>query len=270
MLKKIPKWSEEDTRKAHLDTYIANKKTSFFGFKKVPTDDKAKKVREHFNRVAQRYDIMNTILSLGLHYMWKREAIRRLKLKPGDRIIDVCGGTGDLSILAAKEIGKIGSIIVYDINRPMMQMGVLKVNHTPYKHQIRFVQGDAERISFPAEYFNAAFVGFGIRNVSRMEKGFEEMYRVLKPGGKLMCLEFSKPTNPFFCRLYDLYSFYYMPFIGSVIVGSGKPYGCLSETIRMFLLPDELTAVLKHIGFSHVSYRKLTNGIAAIHFGIKP
>ena len=164
----------------------------------------------------------------------------------------------------------MGRIIVYDINRSMMKAGVSKVDETPYKHRIRFVQGDAESISFPAGHFDAAFVGFGIRNVTRMEKGFEEMYRVLKPGGKLMCLEFSKPTNPFFCRLYDLYSFHCMPLIGSIIVGSGNPYACLSETIRMFLLPDELTAVLERIGFSNVSYRKLTNGIAAIHVGIKP
>lgn len=134
---------------------------------------------------------------------------------------------------------------------------------------IRFVQGDAETISFPDESFDAALVGFGIRNVTHMEKAFGEMHRVLKKGGTLMCLEFSRPRNPIFRKLYDLYSFYMMPFLGKLIVGSGLPYSCLSESIRLFPLPEELAAVLERIGFSPVTYRSLTNGIAVIHQGQK-
>jgi len=268
-LNKLPKWSKSETRKAHLDDHLNRMKTAYFGSQRMPVRDKAVQVRRHFDNVARRYDLMNTLLSFGIHYLWKREAIKLLNLRTGGRVLDVCGGTADLSLLSANAVGKPGQVVVYDINRAMIQVGVQKANKTPFGRRVQFVQGDAERISFPNAYFDAAVVGFGIRNVTRMEKGFEEMYRVLKPGGKLMCLEFSKPTNPFFCRVYDLYSFYIMPLLGSAIVGSGKPYACLSQTIRMFLLPAELTAVLKRIGFSDVTHRKLTNGIAAIHMGRK-
>jgi demethylmenaquinone methyltransferase/2-methoxy-6-polyprenyl-1,4-benzoquinol methylase len=131
------------------------------------------------------------------------------------------------------------------------------------------VQGDAECISFPGRHFDAAMVGFGIRNVTHMQKGFEEMYRALKPGGKLMCLEFSKPTWPVFRWLYDFYSFYIMPFIGELLVGSKKAYTHLPESIRMFPLPNELSNLLKKIGFSQITYRRLTNGIAVIHLAVK-
>jgi len=257
-------------RYAHLEEHISRLRTTCFGFRKIPVEDKTRRVLQHFNRVAQKYDLMNTILSFGIHHLWKRQAVRLLDLKAGNLVIDVCGGTADLSILAADAVGDTGCIIVYDINRSMIQAGVQKLKALTVRHPIRFVQADAERISFPDELFDAAMVGFGIRNVTRMEKCFEEMYRVLKPGGKLMCLEFSKPANPYFCRLYDLYSFYCMPLLGSIIAGSSEPYACLSETIRTFLLPEELVAVLERIGFSSVSYRKLTWGIAAVHIGIKP
>ena len=270
MLKKIPKWSEKETRRAHLEERINRVKTAYFGFQKIPASEKTEHVRFHFDRVARRYDLMNSILSLGIHHLWKRKAMRLLNLGAGDRVIDICGGTADLSILASTAVGETGKIVVYDINQAMLQVGVQKVSQISDRHRIQFVQGDAERISFPNAYFDGALVGFGIRNVTHLEKGFKEMYRVLKSGGKLMCLEFSKPTNPLFCRLYDLYSFFLMPVIGRIIVGSGKPYACLSETIRMFLLPEELSEVLVRIGFSRVSYLKLTNGIAAIHIGIKP
>jgi len=139
----------------------------------------------------------------------------------------------------------------------------------PLKERICFVQGDAEHVSFPDGYFDAAMVGFGIRNVTHMDQGFKEMCRVLKPGGKMMCLEFSKPTSPLFRWLYDIYSFHVMPAIGEVIAGSSKAYLHLTESIRTFALPNELTAVLKQVGFSTVTEHKLTNGIAMIHLAVK-
>jgi demethylmenaquinone methyltransferase/2-methoxy-6-polyprenyl-1,4-benzoquinol methylase len=181
----------------------------------------------------------------------------------------VCGGTGDLAILAARAIGPAGQVAIYDINRAMIQAGLHKVVDTEIETRLWHVQGNAESISFPDGHFDAAMVGFGIRNVTHMKKGFEEMYRVLKPGGKFMCLEFSKPTWPVFRWLYDFYSFYIMPFLGELLVGSQKAYTHLPESIRMFPLPHELSKLLEIIGFSQITYRRLTNGIAVIHLAFK-
>ena len=159
--------------------------------------------------------------------------------------------------------------VIVDINRAMLEKGRQKVSKPSYGGRILTVQGDAQRISFPNHCFDAAMVGFGVRNLTHMEEGFKEMYRVLKPGGKLICLEFSKPTAPLFCRLYDFYSFRIMPLLGWAIVGSKRAYTYLSESIRMFPLPDELTVILKKIGFAHVTYQRLTNGIAVVHVAEK-
>jgi len=264
-----PHWSDSDIRKQQLDRHVTQSKTAYFGFEQVPSAEKTKRVIRHFNRIADKYDLMNTILSFGIHHQWKRTCINRLNLKPGDRVLDVCGGTGDLSILAAQRVKRNGCVVVYDINRAMMTVGRRKIRSDPKTDYICFVQGDAEAISFPDESFDAALVGFGIRNVTHMEMAFTEMHRVLKKGGTLMCLEFSRPRNPIFRILYDVYSFYLMPCLGKLIVGSGLPYSCLSESIRLFPLPDELAAVLERIGFLRVTYRSLTNGIAVIHQGQK-
>lgn len=269
MFKEKEIWLDDEKRKEQLDKTANNAKTTFFGFQRMPRERKTDRVLQHFNSVAQHYDFMNTLLSFGIHYLWKRNAIRMLNLAPNDDVLDVCGGTGDLAILAAQHIGPDGRVIVYDINRAMIQAGLHKVAHKDIEDQIRYVQGNAENISFPDRHFEAAMVGFGIRNVTNMKKGFEEMYRVLKPGGKMMCLEFSKPTFLPFRRLYDFYSFYIMPFLGELIAGSRKAYTHLPESIRMFPMPDELAALLKEIGFSRINYKKLTNGIAVIHLAIK-
>jgi len=240
-----------------------------FGFERVPEDDKVKWVLKHFNTVADKYDFMNTLLSFGIHHLWKRTAISMLRLKKGDVVIDVCGGTGDLSLLAAQEVGSSGKVILYDMNRAMMEKGRPKVSNSPFAGNILFVQGDAERISFPDHSFDAATVGFGIRNLTHLESGLVQIHRVLKPGGKLMCLEFSKPAAPIFRWLYDFYSFYIMPFLGKLIVGSKQAYTYLPESIRMFPSPSELADDFKSIGFSSVSYRRLTNGIAVVHLAKK-
>ena len=262
-------WLADEKRKKQLDKNENRTETAFFGYQRVPRDRKADRVLQHFNSVARHYDFMNTLLSFGIHHLWKRSAIRMLNLAPNDAVLDICGGTGDLAILAARHIGPEGRVIVYDINRAMIQAGLHKVAHKDIEGCIRYAQGNAESISFPDRHFEATMVGFGIRNVTNMKKGFEEMYRVLKPGGKMMCLEFSKPTFLPFRRLYDFYSFHIMPLLGELIAGSRKAYTHLPESIRMFPMPDELTALLKEIGFSHIIYKKLTNGIAVIHLAIK-
>jgi demethylmenaquinone methyltransferase / 2-methoxy-6-polyprenyl-1,4-benzoquinol methylase len=262
-------WSDSKTRHAQLDKQVLATRTACYGFEQVPSDEKTERVVQHFNRIADKYDLMNTILSFGIHYHWKRTAINLLNLGAGDHVLDVCGGTGDLSILAAQKVKRNGLVTVYDINRAMMAVGREKLVKHPIGGRIRFVQGDAETISFPDGFFDAALVSFGIRNVTHMEKAFGEMHRVLKKGGRFMCLEFSRPKNPVFRWLYDVYSFYMMPCLGRLVVGSGQPYNCLTESIRLFPLPEELSAVLENIGFSPVTYRSLTNGIAVIHLGIK-
>jgi demethylmenaquinone methyltransferase / 2-methoxy-6-polyprenyl-1,4-benzoquinol methylase len=227
-------------------------------------------VRSHFDTVAQRYDVLNTFLSFGIHYYWKRRAVRLLDLKPGDRVIDVCGGTGDLSILATRKVDPSGSVVLYDMNRTMMNAGRGKSTNGGARKKISYVQGDAEQISFCSDSFDAAMVGFGIRNLTHMEEGLREMYRVLKPGGRFMCLEFSKPAAPLFRRLYDFYSFHIMPFIGYLFTGSKQAYTYLPESIRLFPSPAGLAAKLEEMGFRQVTYLPLTNGIAVVHTGQKP
>jgi demethylmenaquinone methyltransferase/2-methoxy-6-polyprenyl-1,4-benzoquinol methylase len=240
-----------------------------FGYRKIPASEKVKYVLRHFNSIASKYDLMNTILSFGFHYLWKRWAVETLRLKPGDRVIDVCGGTADFSILAARAIGPEGRVILYDINRAMIEGGRPKVAMASLSERVDYVQGDAELISFPQGWFEAAMVGFGIRNLTHMEKGLVEMYRVLKPGGKWMCLEFSLPTSLWFGWLYDFYSFYIMPLAGKFLADNREAYLYLPESIRKFPAPDELVRILQKIGFSRVTYRRLTNGIAVIYSGVK-
>jgi demethylmenaquinone methyltransferase / 2-methoxy-6-polyprenyl-1,4-benzoquinol methylase len=236
-----------------------------FGFRKVSEAEKRKLVDEHFDSIAVKYDWMNTVLSFGLHYAWKRTAVRMSGIKAGDTVLDVCGGTADLALLAAHLAGPTGQVIVYDINRAMMRVGQAKVAASRLSGRVRFVQGDAERISFPDGSFDAVMVGFGIRNFVHLQDGLGQMHRVLKRGGTLTCLEFSRPDPAWFRALYDFYSFAIMPLAGKVLAGTRKAYTYLPESIRLFPLPDELSAMLRDIGFSKIVYRRLTNGIAVVH-----
>jgi demethylmenaquinone methyltransferase/2-methoxy-6-polyprenyl-1,4-benzoquinol methylase len=248
---------------------VGSGETAYFGYRKVLADEKVHLVQRHFDSIARKYDFMNTLLSFGLHRPWKRTAIKMLGLKSGDAVIDVCGGTADLAILAAEIVGPSGGVLLYDINRAMMTESLPKVARASLEGRIHYVQGDAERISLADGQFDAAMVGFGIRNLTRMERGFEEMHRILKPQGKLMCLEFSRPASTVFRFLYDFYSLYIMPTVGKMFTGSRQAYTYLPESIRMFPGPDELSAILERIGFRDVTYRRLTNGIAVIHMGVK-
>jgi len=243
---------------------------AYFGYRQVNAAVKGRLVHQHFDTVARRYDLMNTLLSFGLHHLWKRAAVRMMALQPGMGVLDVCGGTADLALLAARTMGAAGRVVVYDINWAMMAAGWPKVAGSSLSSRIGYIQGDAERLSCPDASFDAAMVGFGIRNLTRPEAGFQEMFRVLKPGGVMMCLEFSKPKTAWFRRLYDFYSFYVMPVMGRIMVGSGEAYTYLPESIRMFSQPEELSAVLTGIGFTRVRYRRLTDGIAVIYLGVKP
>jgi demethylmenaquinone methyltransferase/2-methoxy-6-polyprenyl-1,4-benzoquinol methylase len=262
-------WLADEERQRQVDSISVHSERAFFGFERITAQEKTERVLKHFNSVAHVYDFMNTLLSFGIHHAWKRAAVRMLELKPGDRILDVCGGTGDLAVLAARKAGRRGRVVVYDINRAMIEAGLHKVRQSSLENRIHCIQGNAEELAFSDQSFDAAMVGFGIRNVTRMRQAFGEMHRVLKPGGKLMCLEFSRPTWPLFRWLYDSYSFFVMPFLGELIAGSRKAYTHLPESIRMFPLPEELADLLRQVGFGQVHHRHFTNGIAVVHLAEK-
>ena len=264
-----PRWFDADRRREQLDDHIRTTGKARFGIRRYEEEKKADAVRVHFDRVAAHYDFMNSLLSLGIQHTWKRAAVRMLGIRPGEKVLDVCGGTGDLSILAARRTGTTGRVVIYDINHAMIQAGRHKIDPFPELSAIGYVQGNAEAITFPDNTFDCAMVGFGIRNVTHLRQGFAEMVRVLKPGGRLLCLEFSRPTNPLFRGLYDFYSFNVMPVLGQLLAGSAESYACLPETIRMFPLPGELAAILTAAGLKDVRWKPMTNGISVAHVGVK-
>ena len=236
-----------------------------FGSRRVSHQEKKSLVQGHFDTVAARYDLTNNLLSFGLQQVWKRKAVAWLGLKRGERVLDACGGTADLGLLAAGPVGPEGRIIIYDFNRAMLAVGRDKIEHAGMVATMSLVQGDVEQIALQDQTFDAALVGFGIRNLAAMEAGLQELHRVLKPGGRLLILEFSQPTNTWFRALYDLYSFTVMPLVGKIMMGSWEAYTYLPESIRLFASPDELGAILERVGFSRVDYHRLSNGIAVMY-----
>jgi demethylmenaquinone methyltransferase/2-methoxy-6-polyprenyl-1,4-benzoquinol methylase len=235
----------------------------------MQAEQKTTLVKRYFDRVAPWYDLMNTVLSFGLHHLWKRRAVNLLGLKPGERVADVCGGTGDLALLAAGNVGPAGTVVVYDINRAMMLAGLPKVARAGLTGRIRFVEGDAERLALAEGSLDAAIVGFGVRNLAHLSAGLKELHRILKPGGRLVILEFSRPRHSLMRWLYDRYSFLVMPLLGQLIAGSREAYVYLTTSIRQFPLPEALAELLREAGFARVTYYPLTDGVAMIHVAVK-
>lgn len=240
-----------------------------FGFKEVPVEERQKMVGEVFSNVAGKYDLMNDAMSLGVHRLWKRDFVRKAKLRPGMRCLDVAGGTADISMLMSEEVGEKGKVTVFDINKEMLDVGKERVIDRGFLGSIDFTQGNAEDLPFEDETFDVATVSFGIRNVTRLEKAFGEMTRVVKPGGKVMCLEFSHPTNKAFSKLYDFFSFNIIPELGNLLAKDRDSYEYLVESIRKFPDQEKLKGILESCGLYQVKYYNLTNGIAAIHIGHK-
>jgi demethylmenaquinone methyltransferase/2-methoxy-6-polyprenyl-1,4-benzoquinol methylase len=233
-------------------------------------EGKSRLVQRHFSTIAARYDLANDILSFGLQRQWKRLAVRLLAPKPGEVVLDVCGGTADLALLSAAAMGPSGRVLVYDFNREMLETGRGKVSRVSWGSRLAFIQGDAEAIALGDRSVDAAIVGFGIRNLTHLKRGFQEMHRVLKPGGRMVCLEFSQPPARWFRLLYDLYSHTAIPLVGRILAGSWEAYTYLTGSIREFPGPAELSTVIQKIGFTEVTHRPLTQGIAVIHRGVKP
>jgi demethylmenaquinone methyltransferase/2-methoxy-6-polyprenyl-1,4-benzoquinol methylase len=244
-------------------------KTTHFGNKLVPEEEKKGRVRDIFSSVADKYDLMNDLMSFGTHRLWKKFVIEKTRLRPGESAIDVAGGTGDLAMLMAREVGEDGRVVVYDINMEMISIGRDKCIDRGFVKNIEFVQGDAEAIGFDDNTFHCATIGFGIRNVTHLETALGELMRVVKPGSRVICLEFSHPTSRIFGKLYDIYSFKVIPEIGNLVTGNREAYTYLPESIRKFPSQEEFKKMMEDIGLFKVRYYNLFNGIAAVHVGIK-
>lgn len=244
-------------------------KMTYFGNKLIPEEEKKVKVREVFDSVAGKYDLMNDLMSMGTHRIWKRLIARETGLKENESAIDVAGGTADIALLMAERVGEAGNVVVYDINREMIKVGRDKCIDRGFLKNIKYVQGNAEEISFDDNTFHVATVGFGIRNVTHLDRAFSEMARVVKPGGKVICLEFSHPESALFSKLYDFYSFSVIPKIGEMVTGNRDAYVYLPESIRKFPPQEELKKIMEAAGLYKVRYYNLFNGVAAVHIGAK-
>jgi demethylmenaquinone methyltransferase/2-methoxy-6-polyprenyl-1,4-benzoquinol methylase len=237
-----------------------------FGFQSVEEKDKARRVRGVFDSVAPRYDLMNDLMSLGLHRAWKAFTLLAADLRPGQRVLDLAGGTGDLAQAFAGKVGSEGLVVHTDINPSMLRVGRDRLLDAGLV--LPTVVCDAEKLPFEAESFDRVSVGFGLRNMTHKDAALAEMHRVLKPGGKLLVLEFSRVARPL-AKAYDWYSFNILPRLGRMVAGDETSYRYLAESIRMHPGQEELKAMMKKSGFGHVDYHNLTAGVAALHVAIK-
>jgi len=239
-----------------------------FGFKRIPAAEKARQVRGIFDSVADRYDVMNDVMSFGIHRIWKRIALEFGHIRAGQRILDLATGTGDLAARLCRAVGPRGEIVASDINAAMLARGRDRCVDQGLAGNIEFVQADAEHLPFADEHFDAVIMAFGLRNVTHKEQALAQMYRVLKPGGQALILEFSRPSR-YVEPLYDLYSHKALPLMGKVIVDDADSYRYLAESIRMHPPQEELKAMMEEAGLEDCGYTNLTGGIVAIHRGYK-
>ncbi len=241
-----------------------------FGYQNVPQSQKAHKVAEVFHSVAAKYDLMNDLMSAGVHRLWKRFTIELSGVRPGNRVLDIAGGTGDLTKQFSRLVGASGEVVLADINASMLKVGRDRLLDLGVAGNVKFVQADAEKLPFPDNHFDVVTIAFGLRNVTRKEDALRSMLRVLKPGGRLLVLEFSKPSNALLSKAYDTYSFSLLPMMGKLITNDSESYRYLAESIRMHPDQETLKGMLADAGFERVSYHNMTGGIVALHRGIKP
>lgn len=242
--------------------------TTHFGYETVPEHEKAGRVQGVFNSVASRYDVMNDVMSAGVHRLWKDAMMDWLAPKPGQRLLDVAGGTGDISFRFLKRAG-YGHATVLDLTEPMLVEGRKRAEASAMQDSLDWVTGDAMALPFPDNTFDVYTISFGIRNVTRPAEALKEAFRVLKYGGRLMVLEFSQIPNPGLQKLYDLYSFNVIPRMGQMIAGDRDSYQYLVESIRNFPDQDTFLTMVRDAGFENAAYRNLTMGVATLHSGWK-
>ena len=240
--------------------------TTHFGFKSVDEAEKARHVRGVFDSVAPKYDVMNDLMSMGLHRAWKAYTVMVANLQDGDKVLDIAGGTGDLALAFSKKVGNAGQVVHTDINEAMLSTGRNRLIDEGIA--LPTLVCDAEKLPFADNYFNLVSVAFGLRNMTHKDVALSEMHRVLKPGGKLLVLEFSKVAAPLE-KIYDWYSFKVLPKLGKLVAGDDSSYQYLAESIRMHPGQAELKTMMHKGGFGHVDYHNMTGGVVALHVGIK-
>ena len=243
--------------------------TTHFGYETVAKEEKAAKVAEVFHSVAGKYDVMNDLMSFGVHRLWKRYTIERAAAREGQKILDIAGGTGDLTAKFSKIVGPKGQVTLADINDSMIKVGRAKLVDSGVVGNVDFVQANAECLPFPDNHFDRITIAFGLRNVTEKEKALQSRYRILKPGGKLLVLEFSKPALPLLSKVYDIYSFSLLPAMGKVVANDSESYKYLAESIRMHPDQETLKGMMSEAGFDDVEYTNLTGGVVALHIGKK-
>jgi demethylmenaquinone methyltransferase/2-methoxy-6-polyprenyl-1,4-benzoquinol methylase len=245
-----------------------SKKTTHFGFQRVPVEEKARKVAQVFESVAGRYDAMNDLMSLGVHRLWKRYAAGLTGLTPGQRLLDLAGGTGDMAAALAPRVGPQGGVVVCDINAAMLARGRERLVDEGIVGNVSYVQGDAQRLPFAERCFDCITMGFGLRNVTHKAAALHDMHRVLRPGGRVVVLEFSRP-KPWLEPAYNLYSFRVLPMLGRLVTGDADSYRYLAESIRMHPAQEELKTLMQGAGFERCAYYNLSAGIVAVHRGYR-
>jgi len=240
-----------------------------FGFERVPWAEKADRVRSVFSSVAGKYDLMNDLMSLGVHRLWKQFTLSLTGLRPGQRALDVAGGTGDLAIGLCRQVGKNGRVVLSDINPDMLSLGRDRLLDAGLVGNVECIVADAEQLPFPGQSFDCLTIGFGLRNVTDKAAALRSMFRVLRPGGQLLVLEFSTPVAPGLKPLYDAYSFKILPLLGRLIAKDSASYRYLAESIRLHPNQETLLEMLQSAGFSQTRYHNLSGGIVAVHRGYK-
>ncbi|MDR2288969.1 MAG: bifunctional demethylmenaquinone methyltransferase/2-methoxy-6-polyprenyl-1,4-benzoquinol methylase UbiE [Serratia marcescens] len=246
-----------------------SQETTDFGFRTVARDEKQAMVADVFHSVAAKYDVMNDLMSFGIHRIWKRFTIDCSGVRRGQRVLDLAGGTGDLAAKFSRMVGEQGQVVLADINDSMLKLGREKRRDRGIVGNINYVQANAEALPFPDNYFDCITISFGLRNVTDKDKALRSMFRVLKPGGRLLVLEFSKPLLAPLSKAYDAYSFHVLPKIGELVVKDPDSYRYLAESIRMHPDQETLKGMMGNAGFENVTYFNLTGGIVALHRGFK-
>jgi len=240
-----------------------------FGYERVPWAEKKGRVRGVFDSVAPRYDLMNDVMSGGLHRLWKRFTLAKTGLRPGQQALDVAAGSGDLAAGLARQVGKTGRVVVTDINAAMLAEGRDRLLNAGFAGNVEYVLADAENLPFPDGSFHCVTIGFGLRNVTDKDAALRSMYRVLKPGGRLLVLEFSHAHLGALAPVYEAYSFQVLPRLGSWLAGDADSYRYLAESIRKHPDQDTLKAMMQDAGFERCEYFNLTAGIVAVHIGFR-
>lgn len=246
-----------------------NNDSTHFGFQTVKASEKAQKVANVFRSVASRYDLMNDLMSGGVHRLWKQVTIEMAAAREGQKILDLAGGTGDLSYKFSRIVGEEGLVVLADINDAMLRVGRDKLIDRGAASNLRYSQADAQYLPYADNTFDCITIAFGLRNVTDKSLALKSMLRVLKPGGRLLVLEFSKPQYEWLEKIYDQYSFRALPFMGKIVANDAESYRYLAESIRMHPDQESLKALMEEAGFAQVSYQNMTGGIVALHKGFK-